>query len=82
MIWKRLIHPNIIPLLGVTISPRLQLVSNWMSGGDLLEYVEEHSDADPVGLVGTPRHQNRSTLTHATSFLTSLKAYATSIRAT
>ncbi|KAF9644325.1 hypothetical protein BDM02DRAFT_3263623 [Thelephora ganbajun] len=29
-IWKRLTHPNILHLLGITITP-LQLVSNWMS---------------------------------------------------
>lgn len=31
--WKHLKHPNILPLLGVTLSPH-QLVSNWMTGGD------------------------------------------------
>ena len=51
--WKRLTHPNILPLLGVTFTP-LQLISNWMSGGDLLEYVKNHPDADRLGLVGIP----------------------------
>jgi len=49
--WKRLTHPNILPLLGVTIAP-LQLISNWMSGGDLPEYIEKHSNADLLVLVG------------------------------
>ena len=49
--WKRLNHPNIVPLLGITVSP-FQLVSDWMSGGDLPEYLEKHSDADRLGLVG------------------------------
>jgi len=51
--WKRLTHPNILPLLGVTIAP-LQLVSNWMSGGDLPEYIKKHPNADRLGLVSLP----------------------------
>ena len=49
--WKHLTHPNILPLLGVTIGP-FQLVSNWMPGGNLPEYIGEHPDADRLGLVG------------------------------
>ena len=48
--WKRMTHPNILPLLGVTIAP-LQLVSNWMLGGDLPEYIKEHPSADRLELV-------------------------------
>ena len=51
--WKRLMHPNILPLLGVTIVP-FQLVSNWMSGGDLPDYIKKNPDADRLGLVGVP----------------------------
>jgi len=53
--WKRLTHPNVLPLLGVTIAPP-QLVSNWMPGGDLPEYIEKHADADRLGLVSIPPH--------------------------
>jgi len=49
--WKHLEHPNVLPLLGVTLTP-FQLVSNWMPGGDLLGYINKHSDADRLGLVG------------------------------
>ena len=49
--WKRLTHPNILPLLGVTITP-FQLVSTWMSGGDLPGYIKKHLDADRLVLVG------------------------------
>ncbi|KAF9789353.1 kinase-like domain-containing protein [Thelephora terrestris] len=49
--WKRVTHPNIVPLLGVTISPRFQLISDYMSGGDLPEYIKQHSDADRLGLL-------------------------------
>jgi len=51
--WKHLIHPNIVPLLGVTITP-FQLISNWMSGGDLPEYLKKNSGANRLGLVGVP----------------------------
>lgn len=43
-------HPNIVPLLGVTIDP-LQLISEWMSGGDLTVYVANHPDTDRLSLV-------------------------------
>ena len=49
--WRYLKHPNILPLLGVTTSPP-QLISKWMPGGDLPEYIKEHSNADRFGLVG------------------------------
>ncbi|KAF9643033.1 kinase-like protein [Thelephora ganbajun] len=50
VIWKRLEHPNILPLLGVTTSP-LQLISDWMSGGDLQEYIKKHPDTDRLKLL-------------------------------
>ena len=51
--WKRLVHPNIVPLLGITVTPP-QLISDWMSGGDLPEYIKKNSDADRLGLVSVP----------------------------
>ncbi|KAF9645415.1 kinase-like protein [Thelephora ganbajun] len=50
VMWKRLAHSNIIPLLGVTITP-FQLISDWMPGGDLPEYIKDNSDADLIGLL-------------------------------
>lgn len=44
-------HQNILPFLGATISP-LQLILDWMPGGTLLEYLDENSDVDRLGLVG------------------------------
>ena len=49
--WKRLEHKNIVPLLGITSNP-LQLVSDWMPGGDLTEYINKNPDVDRPGLVG------------------------------
>ena len=51
--WKHLTHPNILPLLGVTISP-FQLISKWMSGGDLPGYIEDNPNTDRLKLVGIP----------------------------
>jgi len=51
--WKRLAHPNILPLLGITVTP-MQLISDWISGGELLGYIKTHPDADRLRLVGVP----------------------------
>jgi hypothetical protein len=40
-----------VPFKGVTFDP-LQLVSEWMPGGELREYVKEHRDTNLIGLVG------------------------------
>jgi serine/threonine protein kinase len=46
-------HPNIVPLLGVTSIP-LQLISEWMTGGSLTEYIKKNPNADRLGLVSAP----------------------------
>ena len=74
---KRLTHPNIVPLLGITPDP-LQLISEWMPGGDLTDYIKKHPDADRVGLVGTLLVVSDPTLTPTTSYLISLKAFISS----
>ena len=51
--WKHLTHPNILPLLGVTLTP-FQLVSTWMPGGDLPEYIKNNPDVNRIRLVGAP----------------------------
>ena len=52
--WKHLTHPNVLSLLGVTMTPKFQLVSNWMSGGDLPGYIKKNFNADRLKLVGVP----------------------------
>jgi serine/threonine protein kinase len=49
--WKRLDHKNIVPLLGMTKTP-LQLISEWIPGGNLTEYIVQHSNANRRDLVG------------------------------
>ncbi|KAF9646886.1 kinase-like protein [Thelephora ganbajun] len=50
VMWKYWKHPNILPLLGVTIAP-LQLISNWMPGETLPRYIKKHPDTDRLGLL-------------------------------
>jgi serine/threonine protein kinase len=50
-VWKHLRHQNIVSLIGITSTP-LQVVSEWMPGGDLTEYIKTHPDTDRLGLVG------------------------------
>ena len=39
--WKHLRHPNILPLLGVTLNEhRFALVSEWMENGNINEFIE------------------------------------------
>ena len=50
IVWKYLSHPNIVPFRGTTIIP-FQLVSDWMPGGNLMEYIHKYSDANRLALV-------------------------------
>ena len=51
--WKALQHPNVLPLIGVTITEtRLAMISEWMVNGTIYEFVKTHPDVDRVELVG------------------------------
>ena len=52
-VWKKLAHPNVVPLLGVTTDP-IQLVSGWMPNMDLTGYITSHPNAVRLNLVGVP----------------------------
>ena len=79
--WKYLKHQNVVRFRGVASTP-LQLISDWMPGRDLTEYVGSHPSADRVGLVGVPPVVFDLTLTAITSYLTLPKAFAFSTPAT
>lgn len=49
---KRLIHPNVVPFIGVTFEPA-QIVSEWMTGGDLTTYVTSNPQANRIALVSS-----------------------------
>ena len=53
VMWKYMIHPNVLPLLGITADP-FQLVSDWMLGGDLPHYIKHYPNADRLRLVSIP----------------------------
>ena len=79
--WKHLSHPNIVPLLGITPVP-LQLISEWVPGGDLTEYIKRNPGANRLGLVCAPPTVSDPALTPASSYLMSLKDFTTSTPAT
>ena len=50
--WATLRHPNVLPLLGVTLSKNhFAMVSEWMENGNITEFVETHREVNPFGLV-------------------------------
>ena len=71
--WKRLKHRSIVPLLGITSNP-LQLISEWMPGGNLTEYIKKYPRAERLSLASIPAVVFGPTLTPATSYLMSLRA--------
>jgi len=53
VMWSALRHPNVLPLLGVTTMPDggFAMVSEWMTNGNVNEFMKKHSDADRLGLL-------------------------------
>ena len=50
--WKYLRHPNVLPLIGVTMTEtQFAMVSEWMVNGNIREFVRAHPDVDRLGLV-------------------------------
>ena len=51
--WKTLRHPNVLPLIGVTMSAtRFAMISDWMANGNINSFVKAHPDANRLELVG------------------------------
>ncbi|ESK91273.1 kinase-like protein [Moniliophthora roreri MCA 2997] len=49
MVWTRLRHPNILPLLGVNVTeflPAFCFISPWMEHGDIICYLKRNPDHD------------------------------------
>jgi len=54
LIWKRLSHPNVLPLLGVSVSRDPQyfrIVSEWMPNGNVMEYIRSNPQTNRLRLV-------------------------------
>ena len=50
--WKHLRHPNILPLLGVSLNEcRFALVSEWMENGNINDFIKRDQDANRTKLV-------------------------------
>ena len=50
--WKHLRHPNILPLLGVTVSEyRFALVSEWMENGNINDFIKRDRHVNRTELV-------------------------------
>ena len=50
--WRFLRHPNVLPLIGVSISEnRLAMVSAWMENGNINQFVQAHPEANLFKLV-------------------------------
>ena len=53
--WKTLCHPNVLPLLGVMMTEnRFAMVSEWMTNGNINQFLRAHSDANRFELVSPP----------------------------
>jgi len=52
VIWRHLRHPNILPLVGVTLGQgRCSMVSNWMENGTINQFVKDNQDANRIDLL-------------------------------
>ena len=51
MTWKTFRHPNILPLMGVTMNDKQYVtVTEWMSNGNIVQYLKRNN-ADRLQLV-------------------------------
>jgi serine/threonine protein kinase len=51
IMWRCLRHPNIVPFIGTSKDFPVSLVSEWMSGGTVTAFLQEHPDWDRSFLV-------------------------------
>ena len=52
MTWKTLRHPNVLPLIGVTMSDaQFVMVSDWMANGNINDFVKTNPNANRIELV-------------------------------
>ena len=50
--WKTLRHPNVLPLVGVTMTKnKFVMVSEWMENGNINMFVKKYPDANRLRLV-------------------------------
>jgi len=74
--WKYLSHPNILPLLGASVStdPRcFRILTEWMSGGNVMQYTRSNPDANRLRLVSPLAIFPPSLFSHPPTCYSSLK---------
>ena len=50
--WNALCHPNVLPLLGITMDKnQFAMISEWMVNGNINEFLKEHWRENPFELV-------------------------------
>ena len=62
VVWKQLIHDNIVPFRGVTLDP-FQIVSEWIPCGDLTGYINTNPHVNPIKLVSFVCSSSKRVLT-------------------
>ncbi|KAF9649125.1 kinase-like protein, partial [Thelephora ganbajun] len=51
--WKTLRHPNVLPLMGVTMTEkRFVMMSEWMENGNINTFIKTHDDVNRLELLG------------------------------
>ena len=54
VLWKQFGHPNLLPLLGTTKTVHtLMMVSEWMEGGTIMDFVTAFPETNRLKLVRT-----------------------------
>jgi len=57
--WKHLRHPNVLPLIGVTVSKqRFAMVSAWMGNGNINRFIEKDQHVNRIELVRVALNHN------------------------
>jgi len=59
LIWKRLSHPNVLPLLGVSVSKDPQyfrIISEWMPNGNVMEFIKSNPQTNRLSLASPTVH--------------------------
>ena len=52
VIWRRLSHPNVLPVLGVSQDPfPLCLITEWMLDGSIVDFTAKHPEVNRLRLV-------------------------------
>jgi hypothetical protein len=61
--WRFLRHPNVLPLIGAMMSEtQFAMISDWMTNGNINEFIRAHPEADRFRLVGSPPETPYSSL--------------------